>query len=67
MNKKKIIITMKTMNIGGAERSLLGLLNAIDYDQYDVYLKLYHHIGEFMKYIPNSVRLLAEEKKYSVS
>ena len=50
---KKIIILMPSMFIGGAERSLLGLLEAIDYSQYDVSLFLYRHEGEFLKFIPN--------------
>ena len=33
---KKILIIMPSMFIGGAERSLLGLLEAFDYDQYQV-------------------------------
>lgn len=66
MSKKKILILMKTMNIGGAERSLLGLLNAFDYDNYEVSLKLFHHEGEFLKYIPKEVNLLAEDLNYSI-
>ena len=41
--KKKIIILMPSMFIGGAERSLLGLLETIDYDRFDVSLFLYRH------------------------
>ena len=37
---------MPSMFIGGAERSLLGLLEAIDYSRYDVSLFLYRHEGE---------------------
>ena len=56
---------MKTMNIGGAERSLLGLLNAFDHDHYDVSLMLYQHTGEFLKFIPKEVKLLPVDSKYS--
>lgn len=31
--KKKILILMPSMFIGGAERSLLGLLDSFDYDR----------------------------------
>lgn len=61
---KKIIILMPSMFIGGAERSLLGLLEAIDYSQYDVSLFLYRHEGEFLKFIPNQVHLLPEMPQY---
>ena len=52
------------MFIGGAERSLLGLLETIDYSQYDVSLFLYRHEGEFLKYIPAQVHLLPEIPQY---
>jgi hypothetical protein len=55
---KKIFIASHAMEIGGAERSLLGLLYAIDYSQYSVDLFLYRHAGEFMGMIPDSVNLL---------
>ena len=53
------------MDLGGAERALLGLLNAIDYDKYNVDLFLLRHTGELMQYIPERVNLLPENKKYS--
>lgn len=61
---KKIIILMPAMFIGGAERSLLGLLDSIDYSDYDVTLFLYRHEGEFLKYIPEQVHLLPEIPQY---
>ena len=33
---KKILVVHSNMEIGGAETSLLGLLNQIDYSQYQV-------------------------------
>ena len=63
--KKKIFINMYSMNIGGAERSLIGLLESFDYSKYDVDLFLYRHEGEFMKFIPNEVNLLPEIKEYT--
>lgn len=62
--KKKILFIMPSMFIGGAERSLLGLLEAIDYTQYDVSLFLYRHEGEFLAYIPEQVNLLPPMKEY---
>ncbi len=53
------------MEIGGAEISLIGLLNAIDYSLYDVDLFIYSHRGEFMSLIPKEVNILPEDMKYA--
>lgn len=62
--KKKLLIIMPSMFIGGAERSLIGLLEEFDYKNYEVDLFLYRHEGEFIKYIPKSVNLLPECWQY---
>lgn len=62
--KKKILFIMPSMFIGGAERSLLGLFEVIDYEKYDVSLFLYRHEGEFLSYIPEQVHLLPSMKEY---
>lgn len=64
MSKKKILILMKTMNIGGAERSLLGLLDSFDYSRYDVDLHINSHEGEFLQYINPSVNIMNENAAY---
>lgn len=63
--KKRIFIAIQYLEIGGAERSLIGLLNAIDYTRYEVDLFVYDHRGEFMSLIPKDVNLLPEEKAYA--
>ena len=63
--KKRIFIAIQYLEIGGAERSLIGLLNAIDYSKYEVDLFVYSHTGEFMGLIPKEVNLLPEEQKYA--
>ena len=63
--KKRIFIAMHYMEIGGAEISLIGLLNAIDYSQYDVDLFIYSHQGELMTMIPKEVNLLPQIPVYS--
>ena len=60
---KRILICSHWMEIGGAERALLGLLYSIDYKEYQVDLYLCRHSGEFMKLIPPEVNLLPEDKK----
>ena len=63
--KKDILIIMPSMFIGGAERSLIGLLDSIDYTKYNVDLFLNRHEGEFMSLIPNKVNLLPEIDEYT--
>lgn len=64
MEKKKIIIVSHNLRIGGVERSLIGLLNSIDYSQYAVDLFLFLHDGELMPLLPKEVNLLPEKKPY---
>ena len=63
--KKSILIFSHAMEIGGAERALLGMLESIDYNKYDVDLFLMHHEGELLKYIPSEVNLLEEISEYT--
>ncbi len=63
--KKRIFITIHYLEIGGAERSLIGMLNAIDYSKYDVDLFVHAHRGEFMAFIPKQVNLLPEIDSYA--
>ncbi|MBK5471561.1 glycosyltransferase [Bacillus sp. TH19] len=53
------------MAIGGVERSLIGLLNTIDYSKYDVDLMLFKHEGEFLFLLPKMPNLLKEVKQYT--
>ena len=63
--KKRILITTQYLEIGGIERSLIGLLNVIDYTSYNVDLFLHRYGGEFFSMIPKEVNLLPEIRKYS--
>lgn len=65
MTKPRLFINMHYMELGGAERALLGLLNAIDTDKVDVDLFLNQHTGAFMPLIPPKIRLLPEIPAYS--
>ena len=62
--KKRILILHFNMELGGAETSLLGLLDAIDYEQYDVDLQLYAIEGPLLSEINSNVRILPEIKEY---
>ena len=65
MTKPRLFINMHYMELGGAERALLGLLNAIDTDKVDVDLFLNQHTGTFMPLIPSKINLLPEIPAYS--
>lgn len=62
---KKILIVASDMEIGGAERALIGLLDAIDLQRFHVDLFLLRHNGPFLKLIPDGIQLLAENNKYA--
>lgn len=61
----RIFIAIHYLELGGAEISLIGLLNAIDTSRYDVDLFVYSHRGELMKMIPSGVHVLPEIKEYA--
>lgn len=63
--KPSILIFSQAMELGGAERSLLGLLDSIDYDRYDVDLFLMRHSGELMPYLNPKANLLPEIPQYA--
>lgn len=63
--KKNILILMPSMFIGGAERSLIGLLDSIDYTKYNIDLFLNRHEGEFLNLIPEKVNLLPQIDAYT--
>ena len=53
------------MEIGGAERALLGLLHHLNSAEYDVDLFLNRHEGAFMPKIPDWITLLPQERHYA--
>ena len=63
--KKRILIFSHAMELGGAERVLLGLLEAIDTTRCDVDLFLMRHEGELLKDIPDTIHLLPEIPQYA--
>ena len=55
---KKLLFVMPSLDSGGAEKSLVNLLNIIDYSQYNVDLLLLKQEGLFLNQIPKEVNLL---------
>ena len=51
---------MPSLDVGGAEKSLINLLNEIDYTRYEVDLFLITRTGFFISQIPPSVNVLEE-------
>jgi len=64
--KKKLLIVSHALELGGAERSLIGLLSALDPTLCDIDLFLLRHEGELMGEIPSYVHLLPEVPAYTV-
>lgn len=65
MKKQILIVFTGAMELGGIERSLIGLLDAIDYTKYDVDLFLYAHRGPLFEQINKHVNILPEVKELS--
>lgn len=56
--KKKLLIVSHSLELGGAERSLIGLLDALSPEKWDIELFLLRHEGELMGAIPTHINLL---------
>ena len=64
--KKSLLIVSHALELGGAERSLIGLLHALDKEEWDIDLFLLRHEGELMDEIPDYVNLLPQVSSYTV-
>ena len=62
--KKNVLFIMNKLVCGGAEKSLISLLEEIDYSRYNVDLFLFKHEGMFLRKLPEEVNLLPEPKNY---
>lgn len=62
-NKKSILFVMAAMNRGGAERSLINLLEMMDREQYDIDLLVFDTNGKLMSEIPECVRVLQPDRR----
>lgn len=56
--RKKILFVMPGLYGGGAEKSLINLLNLLDYSKYEVDLLLFKHEGLFLGQVPKEVNVL---------
>lgn len=62
---KRLLIFSHAMELGGAEKALLGLLEAVDTKKYKVDLFLMRHEGELLSYIPEGINVLPEIPQYA--
>ena len=58
--KKKVLFVINSLGCGGAEKSLVSMLSAFDYEKYEVYLQMFRLEGMFLKLLPEEVHVLPE-------
>ena len=58
MSKIKLLFVIESLCAAGAEKSLVALLNELDYTLYEVDLQLFSYGGTFEKYLPKKVNIL---------
>lgn len=58
MKKTKILIMINSLGLGGAEKSLISLLDLLNYDKYEVDLQLINKGGMFENLLPKEVNIL---------
>lgn len=62
---KKILICANTLCVGGIEKSLINLLNNLDYTKFEVDLMLEKKTGELLKEVPQNINII-EYKVYNL-
>ncbi len=66
MKQKNVLIISHGLELGGAERSLIGLLWEMNIPNLKIDLFLLRHTGELMNMIPPYINLLPEIPEYTV-
>jgi glycosyltransferase involved in cell wall biosynthesis len=54
---KKVLFFVESLTVGGAEKSLLSLLNNFDYDRYEVHLMMIKRGGDFEQFVPSNLTI----------
>ena len=57
---KKIVFVIKNLSIGGSRKSLVNLMNSLDKTEFDIYLLLFSHKGEYLNQLNSNIKLLPE-------
>lgn len=61
--KKKLLFIMGGLESGGGEKSLINLLQLIDYNIYDIDLVLFKERGVLLEEVPKEVKILSDLKE----
>ena len=54
---KKVFFLIHSMDVGGVEKALLGVLSVLPLKQLEVHVGLLHHRGDFLKSLPTEVKI----------
>lgn len=61
--KKKLLFICSNMSVGGFQRSLINLLEYMDYEKYEVDLLLINREGIFLEYLNKNTNIISFDKK----
>ena len=61
---KKLLFVIPSLGIGGAEKSLYGLLKYWDYNKYEVYVYPYVERGDYCAVLPKEVKVIEPGEEY---
>lgn len=64
--KKSILIVASSLSMGGLEKCIISLCNAIDYDRYEVDLYLFNEGRELISELNPQVNILPDSPYYSI-
>jgi glycosyltransferase involved in cell wall biosynthesis len=56
--KKKILFMVINMNVGGTEKALLNMIDAMPEDMYDITILMLEEYGGFLEFIPKRVKVI---------
>lgn len=60
--KKKVVFVISSLKLGGAEKSLITLLDEFNYDEFDVDVILFNKSGELLNDINKNVNIIIKSK-----
>ena len=64
-NKKKLFIHIGSLQVGGAEKSLVSFLNTLPKDIYDIDLMLLNNNGLFNRLVPKHINIISAPFPYN--
>lgn len=62
--KKQLLFVIDSLICGGAEKSLVTLLNTMDYSRFDIDLMMFRRGGAFEHLVPDTVHIIAAPHYY---